>query len=343
MTPDSLSAGEIVFLVSIDTEEDNWVPAREGITTENVLELPRLNTMLERLGARPTYFVTHSVATGERSSRIVSELSNCDFVEIGAHLHPWNTPPVTESLVPRHTMLLNLPVELQRAKLQHLTHRLQECLGGRRPMAFRAGRWALGVDTIGVLLDSGYSVDSSVTPYTTWSHYSGADHVGAPVNAYRLDAGADPRRPVADGRLLEIPPSFGFNRAPLEFWSGLYRVLSSRAGHALMLDRIAAVTGLLRHVSLSPETDLIAEMVDLTRALLASGARHLHLYLHSPSLCPGLTPFVRTSRDLTRFYSAFEEYLEQIAAVVNVRFATLSEAALLLDPSPERASPVSLP
>jgi len=100
-----------------------------------------------------------------------------------------------------------------------------------------------------------------------------------------------------------------------------------------MLDRVAAASGFLRHVTLSPETDLVDEMIDLTKALLASDARHLHLYMHSPTLCPGLTPFVRSESDLVRFYSAIEEYLERLTAFVKVRFATLSEAASLLDAS----------
>jgi hypothetical protein len=334
VTSEALAAGEIVVLVSVDTEEDNWTPARETISTENIRELPQLNARFERLGVRPTYFVTHSVAVDAWASRIIAEIGKSDFVEIGAHLHPWNTPPLTETLVPRHTMLLNLPAPLQRAKLECLTEQLQQCLDGRRPTSFRAGRWGLGTETIGALLECGYSVDSSVTPYTSWKSYDGgADHIGAPVNAYHLDTGADVRKPVAGGRLTEIPASFGFNRGPLGFWSGLHRVLSSRPGRALMLDRVAASTGLLRHVTLSPETDLIDEMVDLTNALLASGARHLHLYMHSPSLRPGLTPFVRSASDLARFYGAIEEYLERLTTLTHVRFATLSEAASLLGSS----------
>ena len=319
------SGKEIVFVISVDTEEDNWTPARRNITTNNVDQLPRLNAFFERLGARPTYFVAHSVAVDARASRVIADLDQCGFAEIGAHLHPWNTPPLDEAFIPRNTMLLNIPAALQRAKLECLTVALQTCLGGRRPRAFRAGRWALGAQTIELLLDAGYSVDSSVTPHMSWADMDeGAHHVGAPINAYRLDAGADVRHPVRGGRLTEIPPSFGFNRAPLSFWGGVHRVLNSRTGHALLLDRMAAHSGLLRHVTLSPETDQVTDMLALTRALLASGASHLHLYLHSPSLSSGLTPFVQTSSELDRFYGAIEEYIASLAAMVAVRFATIS-------------------
>lgn len=319
---------ETDLLISIDTEEDNWIPSRTDIRTENARQLPRLNALLERLGARPTYFVAHSMAVDHESARIIADISECEFVEIGAHLHPWNTPPLEETFLPRHTMLSNLPGDLQRAKLETLTAALERCLGGRRPRSFRAGRWSIGSDTVEILLACGYAIDSSVTPYTSWTKLDdGAFYLGAPINAYRLDAGADVRFPVAGGRLLEIPPSFGFNRAPLHFWAAVHRVLSSGVGHALMLDRIASSTGLLRHVSLSPETDVLDDMIDLTRALLAAGSRHLHLYLHSPSLSPGLTPFVRSTSDLDRLYHTIEAYVDRVAGLTNIRFATLSEVA----------------
>jgi hypothetical protein len=324
-------ANRVVVLVSIDTEEDNWVPARENLRTENVIQLPRLNSLLERLGARPTYFVAHSVAVADAGSRIIGDIMRCGFAEVGAHLHPWNTPPLDEAFVPRHTMLLNIPGALQRAKLERLTLALEQCLGGWRPSAFRAGRWAIGPETVTALLECGYSIDSSVTPHTSWADEDdGAFYVGAPLNAYRLDECTDVRRPVAGGRLTEIPPSFGFNRAPFGFWGRVHRAFSSRLGRAFMLDRVAASTGFLRHVTLSPETDLVDDMIDLTHALLTSGARHLHLYLHSPSLSPGLTPFVRTRHELDRLYWSIEEYLERVSAFLDIRFATMSEAAQLL-------------
>jgi hypothetical protein len=40
--------------------------------------------------------------------------------EIGAHLHPWNTPPLREEFTEANTMLKNLPPELQRAMREKL-------------------------------------------------------------------------------------------------------------------------------------------------------------------------------------------------------------------------------
>src|SRR5438132_1454724 len=137
--------------------------ARTGVTVENVRQLPRLDRLFERLAVRPTYFTTYQVAIQPWAVRILQETQARGTAEIGAHLHPWNTPPFEEAFVPRNTMLVNLPARLQAAKLDTLTDTL--CAGmGRRPLAFRAGRWAFGPSTAAALLTRGYRVDSSVTP-----------------------------------------------------------------------------------------------------------------------------------------------------------------------------------
>jgi peptidoglycan/xylan/chitin deacetylase (PgdA/CDA1 family) len=328
-----LRAGEVLLVVSIDTEEDNWVPARDGVTVDNIREIPGLHRLLTSVGIRPTYFVAHSVVADASSAAIIRELATYENVEIGSHLHPWNTPPLDEPFAPRLTMLHNLPAGLQRAKLERLTTALQECLGGRRPRTFRAGRWGIGSDTIGVLLDCGYTIDSSVTPYTSWVDIDeGPSHEGAPCDAYRLAAGGDVRRPVPGGPLIELPPSFGYNRGPFSVWSRVHRALCSFPGRALLLDRIASKTGFVRHVTLSPETDDVPSQLALTRAIIERGARYVQMYFHSPAVRPGLTPFVQSAEELDRFRARITEYVAQLASIASIRFATVSEAAALLRP-----------
>jgi hypothetical protein len=333
-TRPGIDPGEVLVVVSIDTEEDNWVPARDGLRAANIGRLPEFTQFMRAMGIKPTFFVTHFVATEPGASRVIRDLSATDGTEIGAHLHPWNTPPLTEAFAPRHTMLRNIPAALQAEKLGILTTALERCTGGR-PTSFRAGRWGIGSDTISVLLDAGYRVDSSVTPFTSWESVDdGPSHVGAPTDVYRVDRGADIRQPAPAGSLLEIPPSFGFNRGPIGSWLGAYRFLSSMPVRALLLDRLLARFHWFRYVTLSPETDGVAGMMGLSRALLDGGAKYLHMYLHSPSLVPGLTPFVRSARDLERFRATMAEYFQQLAGHRRLRFVTVSEAARLLDPAP---------
>jgi hypothetical protein len=328
----SLEPDEILFLISIDTEEDNWVPTRDNITQENARQLPGLQAMFDRLGVRPTYFVTNTLAVDPTACGIIRDLSYHPGVEIGAHLHPWNTPPMDEVFTPRNTMLHNIPADLQRAKLEHLTDSLAQCLEGRRPTSFRAGRWGIGSDTIGALIDCGYRVDSSVTPYTSWVDTDeGPSHIGAPVHSYRLSRGSDVREP-SRGPIIEVPPAFGVTRAPLAPWNRFYETLTSAPARGLFLDRIASWTRLIRSATLNPEVSPMKDMVALTHALIEEGVRHLHLYFHSPTLCPGLTPFVHTRDQRDRFVARIEEYIEWACSIAKLRFATVAEAAAILEP-----------
>src|SRR5260370_41381057 len=152
---------EVLVIVSIDTEEDNWHRTRTGVTVENIAELRGLAAFFDRLGVRPTYFTSYQVAIDLRAAATLREVSAGGRAEIGAHLHPWNTPPLDEAFVPRNSMLKNLPGDLQLAKLRRLTTALAETFE-QMPTAFRAGRYGIGADTVGALVSCGYRVDSSV-------------------------------------------------------------------------------------------------------------------------------------------------------------------------------------
>ena len=322
-------ADAVTLLVSIDTEEDNWVPSRAGLTVRNVLELPRLDALLHRLGGvRATYFTTYAVARDAGAVAVLRALRESGRAEIGAHLHPWNTPPLVDRASPRDTMLKNLAPALQQAKLRTLTETLEQAFG-EHPRVFRAGRYGLGANTVPALVASGYAVDSSVTPLMNWEQYDeGPNYVGAPLGPYRLSAsGGDLRTPDPNGPILELPLSCSLSRGPLGAWSRVWGSLNTPAARRLHLMGLAARLNVLRIVHLNPELATTAEMLAGTRRLLAEGLRCVHLTLHSPSLIPGLSPFVRSTTDCERMLAAVERFIEGLATRTSLRFATVSEAA----------------
>jgi hypothetical protein len=318
----------VLILVSIDTEEDNWYRSRQRVTCGNIRELERQATFFERLGVRPTYFTTYQVAIAPAAAAVIKEVGARG--EIAAHLHPWNTPPFSEAFESRNSMLKNLPAALQLAKLRTLTAVLQEAFG-IRPRAFRAGRYGLGPSSVGALQRCGYQVDSSVTPFISWEEFDdGPSFVGAPLDAYRIAPDRDVNEPAADGEIVEIPLSCGFNHGPFPVWNRVRRALDTAALRPLHLAGLAARTGICKRIVLSPELASVAEMVTLSRRLLARGARHLHLTWHSPSLMPGLSPFALTAADVQRLYDAVEDYLDRLRQITSLTFVTVSEAAAIL-------------
>jgi hypothetical protein len=321
---------DVPVIVSLDTEEDNWIPARTRVTVENIAAVRTLAKFFERLGVRPTYFTTYQVAVDRRAADTLREVCADGRGELGAHLHPWNTPPLAGPLEPRLTMLNNLPGELQRAKLVRLTAALAEAFGAA-PQVFRAGRFGLGRETVAPLLDCGYQVDSSVSPFVNLEAMDGGPNfVGAPITPYLLAPGRDVREAALDGTLLELPLSYGFSRGPFRFWDRACRMLEGRPQRWLHFPGIASRLGIVRRLSLSPEYVPTADMLTLSRRLLEHGVPYLQVSFHTPTLVPGLSPFARTAADVARLYASIEEYFDGLSRMARVVFMTIGEAAAAL-------------
>lgn len=334
---------DIALLISVDTEEDNWGRARSDLSVENIRELPSFQARCERLGLRPTYFTTYAVAAVPWAAGILRDLARGARAEIGAHLHPWNTPPLDEPFVPRNSMTKNLPAPLQCAKLARLTSAV-EAGTGVRPTSFRAGRYGLGRETTQALLEHGYRVDSSVTPWVSWAGSDeGANFVGAPLSVYTLDGTTDPRESVPGGPLVEVPLSCGYTRWPFERWAPLHAALTGGPLRRMHLAGIAARVGVLQKVVLSPEISPPGDMLRLARLLASHGVTHLHLTLHSATLRPGLSPFARSRRDVERLLEWLERFVEGVARVSPVTFATVGEAGLRLAGGPGGGAAAAAP
>jgi len=328
----------VKLVVSIDTEEDNWQPVRDGITVENIRELPRLDRFLSGLGLRTTYFTTYQVAVVPWAAAILRAVAEGGHAEIGAHVHPWNTPPGERPLTARNTMLVNLPRRVQIDKIMRLTDVLTQATG-RRPRSFRAGRWGFGRTTAAALLECGYEVDSSITPFKSWASDGGPSHVGAPLDVYRLDGRGDTRVPAPSGRLVELPMSWGYAR---ESWTTLGRVherLLRPGVRWLGLDAWAARLHLINPVVLSPEIETVEDMLRLSQRLLDHGVRHLQVSWHSPTMWPGLSPFANSATAVEGLYRTIAEYVEGLARLTPFSAATVGEAGAALAPPVEPVAP----
>jgi hypothetical protein len=332
MSRRALASDAVLLVASIDTEEDNWRPTRDGIRIENIRELPALQRFLVGLGLRPTYFADHPVASEPWSAAILREIAESGAAEIGAHLHPWNTPPLDEALLPRNSMLKNLAGELQGRKLRVLRDALAAATG-RAPTSFRAGRFGLGPETVSELIGCGFRVDSSVTPWIDWEEFDdGPDFRGAPQGCYRIRAGQDPRTPAGDGALLELPLSCGFTRRPFGWRAAAHGALRRSALRRLPLAGLASRLGIVRRVTLTPEGESVETLLQLAERLLEQGERFLQLFWHSPSLVPGLSPFVTSAADRDRLFATIDAFVNRASKLAHLVPMTVSEAAEALDP-----------
>jgi len=298
------------FFITIDTEEDDSGESRStGFSLESLRKLPRLQEIFDAHGAVPTYLITYPVAKDEGAQAFFLDQLAQQRCEIGAHCHPWNTPPFVEELNERHSMLCNLPYATVRSKIATLKEEIIKSLEVV-PVCFRAGRWGFGPAVARAINELGFRVDTSVTPYVDWTASTGPDYRAAPTHAYRFSAD-DILSATPNGSLLEIPATIGFLQR--------HEAFGRRAIAAHGIARRLRIRGLLdkaRIVNLrwlSPEVSSARDMIALARRCLVQKCAYLNMSFHSTTLVPGKTPFVRTRQDLDLFFRRIEALIKYVA------------------------------
>lgn len=318
---------KIVYLiVSIDTEEDDWSNYRqEGCHLTNIEHLPELQQLFDRFKIKPTYLINYPVAADETHRDFFKTLHINGRAEIGAHLHPWNTPPFKEDITTHNSMLKNLPHHFQKRKIITLTDLIERNLG-IRPTSFRAGRFCLHPQTISILLELNYCVDSSVTPFIDWQNdYGGINFQGYPYYPYKLAPDKEINKHQPNGTFWEIPITIGFNRTPFKLYSSIYNFLAKHKLRILRLRGLAHKLGLLKKIWLSPELSGYKEMQQLSKVTISLGIPVLNLFFHSTSLAPGLSPFVKTIQERQTFFKNLELYFAWLHHNYNLKSVSLSE------------------
>jgi len=177
--------------LTIDVEEEGLFSKEyepRNVPVRNVPELNRLDAMFRELDIRPTLLVTYQVVRHEPYRELLLRLRDRWCGEIGAHLHPWNTPPLMSLPHPEPVPSELMPLSLLRAKIQTLFDALGSM--GVTPASFRMGRFNLGPKVFSILELTSIRVDSSIAPMR--KYYGGPDHIAAPVDPYFPNP-ADPR------------------------------------------------------------------------------------------------------------------------------------------------------
>jgi hypothetical protein len=215
-------------------------------------------------------------------------------------LHPWVTPPFDEPLVPEMSFGCNLGAHTEGAKIAHLQEAIVRNMDVT-PRVFKAGRYGFGETTANILEASGFTVDASVVPHMDFTSEKGPSFNGfSPA----------PGRFGKDRGMLELPCTTGFIGTGRKSGEPLHRLASAPVFRPFRAVGILARTGVLNKVMLSPEGNTLEEMKALTRALHADGLRTFSMTLHSPSLRPGCTRYVRTVQEREEFLKTIDKYCD---------------------------------
>ena len=316
-------------MVIVDTEEEfDWSAplSRANRSVNSVAAQSAAHEIFAKYGVVPTYVVDYPVAVTESSIRVLTDLLKAGVCEIGAHLHPWVNPPDVEDVNAFNSYPGNLPADLEREKLEILSAAIENNIGFR-PRVYKAGRYGLGINTAAILKETGYDVDLSVVPYTSFAADGGPD--------YRT-FGASPYWFGAKRKLLEIPLTCGFAGVLATSGPRAFPALSSDLGMKLRLPGIAARLRLLERIRLTPEGIDHAAHRRLINSMLAEGHRVFAMTYHSPSLQPGNTPYVRDKADLKAFLGTLRRTLDYFLNEIGGKATTPGALFRLLRPGAEK-------
>lgn len=278
------------FTVFCDTEEEfDWAAprSRDNRSTTHMAAMPDLQERFRRRGVKCVHLVDHPIATDPESVAMLRGWLEREEISVGTQLHPWVNPPHEEEVNTFNSFVGNLPIELERAKIENLTGTIEAAFG-RRPIVYRAGRYGVGPNTAGLLRDSGYQADVSVRALHDYSDEGGPDFTRVKPVPFHVGGG-----------LVELPLSAAYV-GPLR---GRGRSIYGAAGRVPRGRGILFRTGLLNRAALTPEGVPLDEALAAARALIDDGVRWFSLSFHSPSVEPGHTPFVRTADDLRTFHA----------------------------------------
>jgi hypothetical protein len=292
-----------ILTVVIHTEEEfDWSKPhdRYATTVEHMRHIGRAQAVFDEFGIVPNYVVDYPIAAQELAVAPLKSFADSGRALVGAHLHPWVSPPFGEEVNAFNSYPGNLPRTLEAEKLRRLTDKIAESFG-TRPLTYLAGRYGFGPNTAEILEELGYEIDISAAVPIDFSADGGPDYSSFTSHPYWLGN---------ERKLLGLPGTGGYVGWLRTGSTRLYRRATSPVMRRFRLAGMVARFRLLERIRLSPEDYSEPEMRRLTHALLADGLRVFVFSFHSPSVMPGGTPYVRDQSELVRFLDKCRRYFE---------------------------------
>lgn len=290
------------LLVVCDAEaEFDWLRGfdADSRSISHLRYIDRVQSILERHGVAPVYVVDFPVADQPAEADYLARYIREDRAILGAHLQPWAVPPCGEAIRVSESYPGNLPADIERQKLQTLTDRIRETFG-ILPRIYKAGRYGLGPNTGRIITELGYEIDLSVAPPLDFSHEGGPDFSAFDFRPFWFDS---------DRRLLAIPSSGAFVGHIGRRAGAIYRLSKTPFMRPLHLAGMLSRLRLIERLRLSNEGYRIDPLKRLSRTLVDRGCRVLVFSFHSPSVVPGMTPYVRDETDLEQFLQCLDQFL----------------------------------
>ncbi len=306
------------LIIVIDTEEEfDWNKPfdRKNIGVKNIAHQEKAQKLFAKYGIKPTYVIDYPIASQADGIKPLKELYDEQLCDIGAHLHPWVTPPFNETVNNKNSFPGNLSYDQEYQKLKKLTQTIEDNFGFS-PTIYKAGRYGVGNNTSKILKDLGYQIDCSVVPNTDFSSSNGPD--------FSLQKNCQPYW-FAENKILEIPLTVDYVGLLSGAGNRLYNTLQQDKFIKLKVPGIFSRLGLFERIRLSPEGHTLDELKRLTLSMLQKNHKIFCLTYHSSTLMPGGSPYVNNEKELAAFLDTIDQYLDFFENTIKGKFSTLKE------------------
>jgi len=305
-----------VLIIVIDTEEEfdwNQPFARQNTQIKNITYQEQAQKIFVKYGIKPTYVIDYPVASQAESINILKDYYDSQLCDIGAHLHPWVSPPFNETVNNHNSFPGNLSYKQEFEKIKMLTDTIADNFGFS-PTIYKAGRYGVGKHTSDILKKLGYKIDCSIVPNTDFRDYEGPDFTHIHTNQpYWFE----------NQELLEIPLSVDYLGLLSRASNKLNRALQNKQSIKLKLPGILSRLKLFEQIRLSPEGYTLDELKRLTLSMVEQNQKVFCLTYHSSTLMPGGSPYVKNTHELNCFLQTIEDYLEFFSNHINGQFSSL--------------------
>ncbi len=304
------------LVISIDVEEEGlfsgeYAQVPPGVS--NVAHLRRLEFIPREFGFPLTLLVTYHAVRDPSSRRVLEYWRDHYGTEIGAHLHPWNTPPLADFPEPEPVPSEKMPLSILKEKLANLVGSIRENLGVT-PRSFRMGRFDWGPGLLSLLPEMGLRVDSSMVPLDQKA--GGPPHFLAPSDPFPLAVPGHTGLPLVEAPLTMVPVLAGTPR----LIHLLSQALPGTIGRRL-LSRFRYVLAAGIHPVWYP----LASMRLAASLHRRRGGRVLNLFFHSSEIAPGGSPQFPDEATVERLIAKIRAFMTWLKKTGPVEGITLSE------------------
>lgn len=301
---------KVSILVTIDTECDKGAPgwdiARPMSFKNIALQKSLLMPLFEKYGIVPTFLISPEVLQDSYSVEILKSIeSKC---ELGTHMHIEFIEPNTNfNATSTEGIQADLSYDEEYLKMKNLTELFFNTFG-YYPKSFRSGRFGSSKNTIPILSELGYKVDSSIVPFTT-KFFKGLyiNNWGRPLEPYWES--------FDENKILQVPVSLinrDYNKLPFFLKKGLGEPnsiamrLAKKLGYSMK-------TEWLRPYKVSGK-----EMIGIADYIINSHFKKedhaiVNIMFHSNEILVNGSPYCKSDEDVEKYLASLEELFNYIS------------------------------